>query len=148
MKIRPATLTDLPAIQACAREAYAQYVPRIGRDPAPMVADFEGQILDEIVSVAEHNGGVAGFVVFYPRGDHMHLENVAVASAVQGGGVGSRLIAFVETEAQRQGLSHIELYTNEKMTENIPYYRTRGYVETERRQEDGFNRIFFRKDIG
>lgn len=31
--IRRARPDDAPAIQACARQAYARYVPRIGRPP-------------------------------------------------------------------------------------------------------------------
>ena len=38
--IRPAREDDLAAVRATARAAYAGYVPRIGREPAPMVADF------------------------------------------------------------------------------------------------------------
>ena len=33
------------------------------------------------------------------------------------------------------------------MVENIHLYRKLGYVETDRRVEDGFARVFFRKPI-
>lgn len=145
VEIRRATSDDIGSIRQCAREAYAIYVERIGREPAPMVADFASQIARDIVYVAEDERSVLGFVVFYPRSDHMHLENLAVHTKAQGQGVGAQLIGFVEAETLRQNLPTIELYTNEKMTENIPYYLARGYVETGRWEEDGFNRIFFRK---
>ena len=38
--IRPAKANDAPEIRECAEQAYARYVPVIGRKPAPMVADF------------------------------------------------------------------------------------------------------------
>lgn len=38
--IRPAKANDDPEIRECAEQAYARYVPVIGRKPAPMVADF------------------------------------------------------------------------------------------------------------
>lgn len=33
------------------------------------------------------------------------------------------------------------------MTENIPYYPSLGYEEIGRWQEDGFDRVFFRKEL-
>ncbi len=50
--IRLATPNDFAAIESCARDAYAKYVERIGREPAPMVADFATQIDDGLVHVA------------------------------------------------------------------------------------------------
>jgi len=43
------------------------------------------------------------------------------------------------------GVDVVELYTNEIMTENIAIYTRLGYDEIERKHEDGFNRVFFRK---
>lgn len=144
--IREAVPADLPQIRACARDAYEPYVARIGKPPAPMVADFEALVRKGRVHVATDGAGsLAGFIVFYTRDGHMHLENVAVARGHQGEGVGKRLIAFCEEAARTAGLGRIELYTNEKMTENFGLYRHLGYEETGRREEDGFNRVFFRK---
>jgi hypothetical protein len=42
--IRLAKANDEPEIRDCAEQAYARYVPAIGRKPAPMVADFLAQI--------------------------------------------------------------------------------------------------------
>lgn len=146
MTVRRATPADLAAIQTIARAAYAIYVERMGRDPAPMVADFAGQIAAGQVHVLDDEG-VAGYAVIYPRGDHLHLENVAVDPARQGGGLGRRLLAFVEDEAKRRGLATVELYTNIHMSENQRLYPALGYVETGRRTEDGFARVFYRKAL-
>jgi ribosomal protein S18 acetylase RimI-like enzyme len=146
--IRPATPADLAAVTACAREAYTKYVERIGREPAPMVADFAGQIADGILHVAVGDDGtIDGFIVFYPREDHMHLENVAVANHAQGQGVGRALIAACEAAARDAGFERVELYTNEKMTENLTLYPHLGYVEAGRWREDGFDRVFYRKTL-
>ncbi len=147
MNIRPAARPDLDRVRDCARQAYALYVPRMGKEPAPMVADFEAQIRAGKLHVIELDGEVAGFIVLYPRGDHLHVENVAVLPAGQGKGLGKALMRFAEDEAMRQGLSAIELYTNVKMTENQAFYPALGYVETGRREEDGFSRVFYRKDL-
>jgi GNAT superfamily N-acetyltransferase len=146
--IRPAVSTDESDIKACAESAYARYIEAIGRRPAPMDADFAGQIAAGEVHVAvDADGAFQGFIVFFPEHGDMFLENVAVMPSAAGKGVGRALIGFCEDEARRLGLGAIELYTNEKMIENLSIYPRLGYVETDRRTENGFNRIFFRKTL-
>ena len=147
MRIVQAKPEHLDAIRACAEAAYEKYVARIGKTPAPMVADFASQIAAGQVHVLIEDAAVLGFVVFYPRDDHIHLENVAVLPDRHGMGYGTQLIMFVEQEAVRLGYAKIELYTNEKMTENITFYPYLGYEEVGRWEEDGFNRVFFRKEL-
>jgi ribosomal protein S18 acetylase RimI-like enzyme len=147
MDIRPAQLTDLIGIQTCASAAYGKYIGRIGRRPAPMIADFEAQIREGTVHVIAHGNAIVGYAVFYPRGNHFHLESVAVDPVHQGMGYGIKLIKFVEQRAAGSGAEAVELYTNAKMTENLTLYPRLGYVETCRRHEGGFDRVFFRKAI-
>ena len=147
MEIRAARMADLDGIRRCAEAAYAIYVPRMGKPPAPMVADFGRLIGDGKVHVLSEHGTIAGFAVFYRRGDHVHLENVAVHPDFQKRGHGVRLIAHVEQFAAEAGAKAVELYTNVKMTENLSLYPSLGYEETGRRHEDGFDRVFFRKSL-
>jgi ribosomal protein S18 acetylase RimI-like enzyme len=58
------------------------------------------------------------------------------------------LIELAESEARRRGLRELTLYTHECMTENIGMYRALGYVETERRTESGYRRVYMRKVVG
>ncbi len=148
LTVRLAGPDDVAAICTCAEEAYEKYVARIGRKPAPMVADFAALVEKEQVHVATSDNGVLlGYIVFYPVDGSMHLENVAVTSASQGLGVGRRLLGLCEQAAREAGCSSVDLYTNEKMTENLTLYPRLGYVETERRTEDGFNRVYFKKHL-
>ncbi|MGR3715165.1 MAG: GNAT family N-acetyltransferase [Thermohalobaculum sp.] len=145
VRIRPAGPDDLDAVRRIARAAYAPYVPRIGREPAPMVADFATSIAAGELWVA--GAPVAGFVVAYPRGDHWHLENVAVEPSAQGTGLGGALIAHVEAMARAARARAVELYTNAQMTGNRSLYPRLGYAETGRAVEDGFDRVFYRKEL-
>jgi ribosomal protein S18 acetylase RimI-like enzyme len=147
MNIRPARVDDLAAIQNCARRAYAHIVDRIGREPAPMVADFAGQIVNGIIHVVEDQRRVCGSTVLAPRGDHTHLEHIATDPAVQRHGLGTALLELAAQQARAYRLAAIELYTNESMTENLQFYPRLGYVETGRKVEDGFSRVYFRKDF-
>jgi GNAT superfamily N-acetyltransferase len=144
--IRPAVATDEGDIRACAESAYSRYIEAIGRRPAPMDADFSAQIAAGEVHVAtDADGAFQGFIVFFPEDGHMLLENVAVMPSAAGKGVGKSLTTFCEDEAKRLGLGSVKLYTNEKMIENLSIYPRLGYVETDRRTENGFNRVFFEK---
>ncbi|MEM7289654.1 MAG: GNAT family N-acetyltransferase [Pseudomonadota bacterium] len=146
--IRPAIPRDVPDIEACAKEAFRKYIDRIGREPAPMVADFHTLVEQGRVFIfAGEDDLLRGFIVFYPRSDHMHLENIAVHNDAQGQGIGKRLIEYCEHCTREAGLGQVELYTNVRMTENLMLYSHLGYREIARRQEDGFERVYFRKSI-
>jgi ribosomal protein S18 acetylase RimI-like enzyme len=147
IRIRPATADDTLAVTMIAHEAYAPYVPRIGRKPAPMTADHALLIERGQVWVAVAAGSVTGFAVIRPVTGALHLESVAVSPDRQGEGVGRALLEFVEQRARALRLPAVELYTNALMTENLALYPRLGYVETERRREHGFDRVYFHKRL-
>lgn len=134
-------------LRVIATAAYEGYAPRIGRAPAPMAADYAQAVRSGHTWVAADHGEVVGFVILIPQPDYLLLENIAVLPAAQGRGVGSRLLALAEDQADRLGLGEVQLYTNEAMTENLAYYPRHGYTETDRAEQDGFRRVFFRKRL-
>ncbi len=144
---RAAVKADIDGVRRCAERAYGIYVERIGRKPAPMIADFEDLLARGALFVCEIDAAVVGFVVYRAQGDFLLLENVAVDPGFHGRGIGGRLIAQAETEGRALGLDRIELYTNAKMTENLALYAYLGYEPFDRRNEDGFDRIYFRKQL-
>jgi ribosomal protein S18 acetylase RimI-like enzyme len=147
LHIVPARPSDANDVRACVRASYAEYVERIGREPAPMGADYEALIDAGEVWVVRAGGSVAGVVVVRPEPPALLLENVAVAPAQRGRGLGRALVAFAEERARGAGLEAVTLYTNERMTENLRLYPRLGYAETGRRVEDGFARVYFRKPV-
>ncbi|MDA4846792.1 GNAT family N-acetyltransferase [Hoeflea poritis] len=145
--LRPAASDDVKAIAVCARKAYQIYVERIGREPAPMTADFASQVADGLIFVLADEGNLFGFVVFYDQEDSVFLENIAVDPAHHGKGYGRMLIDFVEQYARKNGFWSIKLYTNIHMSENLSLYPSLGYRETGRARQDGFDRVFFEKPL-
>ncbi|WP_370207610.1 GNAT family N-acetyltransferase [Pararhodobacter marinus] len=146
--IRLAVAQDEPAIRDAAERAYAPYVPLIGRKPAPMLADYAAQIAAGLVHVALSKAGAfQGFIVFRPQGPAMLLENVAVLPEAAGQGIGRALIGYCEDMARAEGLRAVRLYTNAKMAANLTLYPRLGYVEIDRRVEDGFDRVYFEKPL-
>jgi GNAT superfamily N-acetyltransferase len=145
--VRRAGPGDVDALRAIAAAAYQKYVPRIGRLPAPMTADYAQAVRDQQAWAAIDDGRVVGFTVLSAKPDYLLLENVAVLPAAQGRGIGALLLAAAEDRARSLGLSQIRLYTNEAMTENLAYYPRHGYAETHRAEQDGYHRVFFRKIV-
>lgn len=145
LTVRRAEPADAAAVSNVAVQAYQGYVPRIGRRPAPMTADYAEAIRGSDVWVAAEDGEIIGLLVLSAQSGHLLIENVAVLPSAQRRGVGATLLALAEDEARRLGLSELRLYTNEAMIENQAYYRSHGYAETHRAEHEGFRRVFFRK---
>jgi ribosomal protein S18 acetylase RimI-like enzyme len=147
-RIRNAEADDVARIGAIAHAAYALYVPRIGREPAPMVADFEAEVATNRVVVIEAAGSVRGYMIAWPEPDSYFIDNIAVDPKSQGDGLGRRLIDHAVAEAERLKLPALRLYTNVLMTENQSMYAHIGFVETHRVVEKGFSRVYMRWNLG
>lgn len=143
LRLAPATSAHHNEIVSCVDAAYRGYVADIGEKPAPMLADYGALIRAEAITVAFDGGDLVGLIVMWARPDHWYVDNIAVWPERQGAGIGSTLLAHAETIADQAGFGEIRLYTNEAMQANETYYEHRGYVETGRSLEDGYNRIFY-----
>lgn len=149
--IRLATADDRSAVEGIAEAAYAQYIPRMDKKPAPMTEDYAKRIAESQVHVLtayDDNGEcVRGFLVLEPGTEYMLLDNVAVDPRHQGRGYGKALIRFAEETAFAAGYRGVTLYTNEVMVENISLYSRLGFVETHRAHDHGFKRVFMSKQL-
>jgi len=143
--VRPATTADQPAIERIVASAYAMYIPRIGRPPAPMGDDYATLIERGVVWVIGEP--VAGLIVLDAAPDHVVIDNVAVDPVLRGARLGRRLLDFAEAETRRRGLRDMRLYTHVAMTENVAMYSHLGWQETHRATQDGYHRVFFRKSV-
>jgi ribosomal protein S18 acetylase RimI-like enzyme len=158
--MRLATPADLPAVREVVQAAYARYLDRMDRPPAPMLADYAAEVaagqlwvtgdpvtgLIELIEPAAGQPGAGQPDASQPGGS-LHVANVAVHPSVQGTGLGRRLLEFAEEHARQRGLDRLDLYTNEIMTENQAIYTRLGYHETARRTEDGYRRIYLEKTL-
>ncbi|MDE3155794.1 MAG: GNAT family N-acetyltransferase [Acidobacteriota bacterium] len=138
---------DATGVQACVDAAYTVWIPRIGRKPSPMLADYPALIGLEAVHIVRDGDDVTAVLVLRPADDHLLIENVAVRPAYQRRGLGSRLLAFADERARALGLPELRLYTHVLMVDNQRLYRARGFVETGRRTENGFARVYMTKEI-
>jgi ribosomal protein S18 acetylase RimI-like enzyme len=151
VRIRKMSVRDVGAVGRVAREAwadaYAGIIPeetqreflRRAYSPASLVRRSEGGVF----LVAEIDGEVVGFVDLSPvpgEADVMELAAIYVHPNVQGGGLGTRLLA-----AGLERLPSIRRVMAEVEQENLParrFYEARGFVETARRTEVVFGHEF------
>lgn len=145
--IRPAVPADQARIEAIVDAAYRPYLQRMDRAPAPMSEDYAARIAEGLTYVLEEDGEILGVLVLEVHPGHLLLDNIAVDPACHGRGIGRRLMDFTEQEARRRGHVTVELYTNEVMVENIALYGRLGYLEVERKQDRGYDRVYFRKTL-
>ena len=112
-----------------------------------MLLDFPEIIAAGKVWVAEIAGQIVGVLVQYETEAGFYIDTVAALPKLQGTGIGRALLVFAESEAIRRGYRSIYLCTNLKMTENQAFYPKIGYVEYERKLDQGYDRIFYRKQL-
>lgn len=144
---RRAAEDDATAVKACVVAAFEHYVERIGKQPGPMLLDFLAEIRTNHVWVVEEATKIVGAIVQYETEDGFYIDTVAALPMQQGKGVGRALLTFAEGEARRRGYKSIYLCTNSKMTENQDFYPKIGYIEYERKHDDGYERVFYSKTL-
>jgi GNAT superfamily N-acetyltransferase len=126
-ELRRAVPADAGAVRALTRQAYAKWVPLIGREPKPMQADYERAVREHRVDLAYAGEALAGLIETIAASDHLLIENVAVAPSWQGRGVGRTLMAHAEQLAAALGYGELRLYTNQRFAENVGLYLRLGY---------------------
>ena len=75
------------------------------------------------------------------------IKRLWVAPAARGLGLGRRLLAELEACAIRSGAGAARLDTNRALTEAIALYRSAGYVEVPRFNDNGFAHHWFEKRL-
>jgi len=145
--LRRAEPADADALAQCVDAAYRHYIPRIGKPPGPMLADYAEAIAQHQVWVAVDRLQLIGGLVLIPAADYLLLDNIAVHPHHQGRGLGRVLLDLADTEALAQGYHELCLYTHACMTENIAMYTYLGWIETDRGEQDGYQRVFMRKPL-
>jgi len=147
-RLRSATAVDVPRLTELVQAAYGHYVERLGGPARPMTDDYAEVVRSRPVTVAERPDEIVGLVVCGVGDEGFTIDNVAVDPLHQGSGVGRALLEHAEAVARRAGFESIQLYTHEKMTENLALYARIGYVEYDRRRHGEARVAYLRKQLG
>jgi len=125
--IRTAGPEDACSVRALVRSAYAKWVGVIGREPLPMLADYDRAVRDHEIELLLVDDELVGLIELIRNPDCLLIENIAVAPAHQGCGIGRRLLAHAELEAGLAGLTEIRLMTNRAFESNVRLYQSLGW---------------------
>ncbi|THX80672.1 acyl-CoA N-acyltransferase [Aureobasidium pullulans] len=152
--VEVAQCRDLQRINDLVYAAYHPYLTRLnGKSPAPMTANYDFLIATRKLFILRTTtstpNSIIGCISFrlVPKTQTLEINNVAIDPSAQGQGFGKLLMKSSEDLAGDLGVKKLELYTNVKMVENIGLYGKIGYVEVGRWKEDGFERVFMRKEM-
>ncbi|HEY0182263.1 MAG TPA: GNAT family N-acetyltransferase [Rhodopila sp.] len=148
MLIRRAGIGDAAAVRRLTREAYARWIPVIGREPKPMTADYEMAVQSHPIDLMYVGGALAALIEMIPAAGHLLVENVAVLPAFQGQGIGRRLMAHAEAVATSLGYREITLYTNKLFAENVMLYTKLGYRVDREEAFSGGTVVHMSKPVG
>ena len=144
MFFRRAVAEDHEIIIAIALKAYEKYIERMGKEPAPMRPVIQKE---DVVFVCEDNKQVIAFAILVKINDQIILDSIAVNPPHQKKGIGNNFIKFIEQYLMEQKVNKYQLYTNEKMFENIKWYQKIGFKIFKKVTEKGFNRFYFEKQL-
>jgi GNAT superfamily N-acetyltransferase len=147
LEIRRAVAEDVAAVTDCVCHAFIHYIPRIGKQPGPMLDDYQALIGEGAVCVAVQQADVLGVLVLSEADEGFCIETIAVRPNAQGLGVGRKLLTHAEILAQQSGHTSLYLSTHRLMYESQSVYAHIGYVEFDRRVVKGYDRIFVRKQL-
>lgn len=134
-QFRRATSADASTVRETTRAAYTKWVAVIGREPKPMMANYEQAVIDHIIDLLEMDARPVGLVEVTPQSSHLLIENVAVLPDWHGKGVGGSFFERAETIARSLRLNELRLYTNAMFATNISFYAHRGFAEFLREQD-------------
>lgn len=132
------------ALSFIAHQAYQGYCAEMGRVPAPMVADYAQHLREDILFTVQDGHQLVGFAILVTKSDGYWLETIAILPAYSGQGIGTKLMQVIEAYLIRHTSSY-QLYTNKVMRDAQRWYITLGFEETDRRQSEGFQRIYYKK---
>jgi ribosomal protein S18 acetylase RimI-like enzyme len=167
--VRPATREDIPALVRISNTSVAEDedagfgTPRsesLFSDPRWLSAVWEepNRVRGEELFVAVVDDEIAGFVTTEDRGPELELINIEVTKDLQGRGIGTQLVRFVEERARRQGKRAVTLGTSRNAAgtpwKSFPWWQSRGYAVTGEEENEwtqrigpGVREIRMRKDL-
>jgi GNAT superfamily N-acetyltransferase len=148
IELRRATPADAGAIRDLTRQAYAKWVALAGGEPRPMTADYDAAVQAHRFDLLFEGGDLVALIETVDEGEILLIENVAVAPARQGGGLGTRLLALADDIARAEGKRRLRLYTNRLFAENIRLYLKLGYrIDREEAVGPGLVRVHMSKAV-
>jgi ribosomal protein S18 acetylase RimI-like enzyme len=133
VRFRDAAPADVDALVALVESAYRGESSRAGWTTEAAFLDGQRTDRSEVLTVlphllvAEDDDGIVGCCALVPKDSHAYFGMFAVRPGLQGGGVGSAVLAEAEARARKLGLCRVEMTVLSLRSELIAFYERRGY---------------------
>lgn len=123
-------MAALPAIELSAASVFAgQDVPPALLTEAAPADNWASQLAAGSLWVVEADGRPVAFLAASASGDRLHIDEVDVARAFQGKGIGRRLLSAAADWARAKGYGSLSLTTFRSIPWNGPFYARFGFRE-------------------
>jgi GNAT superfamily N-acetyltransferase len=149
--VRRATAEDAEAVARLLHDFQTEY-----EEPSPGVGElaerYERQLRDGQVTVLLAGAGPDGFAQLrfrpwvYTDGPHSYLEELYVAPALRGKGLGRALLETAMDVARDEGATHMEVGTSESDVEARGLYESAGFTNREG-GPDGPVMLFYEREL-
>lgn len=144
--IAPATTDDIDALVQLEMKTFTS--DQISRRQFRYLLGKESANISKITCDNE----LFGYIILLTRKDSrkMRIYSLGIVSELRKMGLGSKLLAFAESEAIKAGSSHLILEVCEKNTAAIALYEARGFTQTARIEgyyQDGCTALKLTKKI-
>jgi DNA-binding MarR family transcriptional regulator/GNAT superfamily N-acetyltransferase len=141
-----------PHARFCLGSYYEELTERFeeGFDPGLSISTGESDLRLPhgllLVATLDDEPVGCGALLFHP-GEPAYIKRMWVSPAVRGLGLGRRLLRELEEAARKHGHTKIRLETNRALPEAITMYRTAGYDEVDRFNDEIYGHHFFEKTL-
>jgi predicted N-acetyltransferase YhbS len=153
--VRPAIAADAALLSDLIVAAFSAYPVSLNPPSSALKESpdaIRAKFADHGAAIAEIGGSAVGCVLFTPEdAATLYLGRLAVLPSWRGRGIARALIAFVESEARRRGLSRVRLSVRIALPDNQRLFKACGFAETGREAHPGFaepTQIHMEKRLG
>jgi predicted N-acetyltransferase YhbS len=129
MSMRPATSDDVASIVKLLNTAFAMERAFMDRDRTNAIDIAHYLDTGTFLVVDGGSGQLSACMYIEPRAGRLYLGMLAIDPALQGRGLGRRLMAEAERQAVSLGCTAIDIRVVNLRTELPPFYHSLGFVE-------------------
>ncbi len=142
--IRLAAENDAETVADLIYQAFSpfrsQYTPGAFEYTAASAETVRARFAEGPIWLAVDGDEAVGTVSGLPEPDRFYIRSMAISPAVQGRGIGQRLLDTLESHARAQGYKKLYLYTTFVLPGARPLYEKNGfYVVRETQPEEWFD---------
>ena len=141
-----------PEARACMAAYFAELGERFdgGFDPGASLPATDADLAEPsgLLLLARLHGEPVGCGALKFHGtEPAELKRMWVANRARGLGLGRRLLAELDNQARRHGVTVVRLETNQALTEAITLYRSAGYAEVSAFSDEQYAHHWFEKQL-